>query len=98
MLNEKIALPPLHLPTPVTTSLSFEKVDWGMMQLAEPPEAKSCVNRPLTRQLLLTVNCPDSVLLAPVSVTQELPTMRAVVLRLTVQRCQSGSGPSAPTE
>jgi hypothetical protein len=83
MLKEKIALPPPHLPTPVTTSWSLERVDWGMLQLNDPPALKRWVKRPATRQLLLTVSCPDNVLAVPVLVTQELPVMRAVESKRT---------------
>jgi hypothetical protein len=97
MLKERIA-PPAHLPTPVTTSLSLEKVACGMLHRTEPA-LKRWVKLPDTRQLPLTASCPDSELVAPMLERHELPERkRAVELKLMLQRFQNPSSSCAATE
>jgi hypothetical protein len=98
MLKEEMAAPPSHLATPFTISLSFDRVACGRLHLVEPT-LKRWVKLPETRHLLLTVNCPDSVLVAPRLLTHELPDWsRALEFNLMVHRFQNSPKPSAPTE
>jgi hypothetical protein len=98
MLKEKTAAPPLHLPTPLTISLSFERVACGILHLIDPL-SKRWVNPPETRQLLLTASCPVRELATPLLERHELPeSNRAFELKRTLQRFQNPSPSCAPTE
>jgi hypothetical protein len=98
MLKEEMAAPPSHLVTPFTISLSFDRVACGRLHLVEPA-LKRWVKLPETRQLLLTVNCPDSVLVAPRFADTRTPGLEpGARVQLDGAPVQNGPKPSAPTE